>query len=73
MNAYKLKPKPKRNPVFQQGFEQGRQVGKHEATEFIHSYLNERMESLTEIPGIGRKTAEKVFEHIQEGIERNGP
>lgn len=73
MNAYKLKPKAKRNPVYQQGFEQGRQAGKHKAVDMFHAFLIERMASLTDVEGIGEKTALKVFEHFSEGIEKNEP
>ncbi|MCJ8008919.1 hypothetical protein ACFFF5_21125 [Lederbergia wuyishanensis] len=70
MNAYQLKPKSKRNPVFQKGFEQGRQVGYQEATDIFHKFLSERMQTLTDIPGIGEKTAWKVHEHLLKGMDK---
>lgn len=71
MNAYQLKPKSKRNPVFQQAYEQGKQAGYQEATDIFHKFLNERMQTISEIPGIGEKTAWKVHEHFLKGMEES--
>lgn len=65
MNAYKLKPKSGRNPVYQRGYEAGRD----EALDIFHSFLSNRMQTITDIPGIGEKTAWKIQEHFLQGMD----
>lgn len=42
----------------------GREAGKKEATEMFNNFLIEKMQTLTEISGIGEKIAWKIQEHF---------
>lgn len=61
-----LKPKKKRNPVYQAGYEKG----KADALQAYYDFLMDRMQTLTDIPGIGEKTAWKIQEHFLKGMEK---
>ena len=70
-NVYELKPKANRNPVYQQGFEVGKQIGYQEATDIFHSFLTKHMQTITDIPGIGPITAWKIHEHFIKGMDED--
>lgn len=66
MQAPKLNPL---NPMLMQAWNKGYKAGQGETSEQFAAFLNERMESLLEIEGIGEKTAWKVQEHFIQRID----
>lgn len=56
------------DPRYMKGFNDGLTQAKKEATNALNEFLTERMESLTNIPGIGPATAEKIHFHFIERL-----
>lgn len=52
------------DPMLTQAWNKGREAGKQEALDQFYGFLKERMESLTEIEGVGSKTAMKIQMHF---------
>lgn len=56
------------NPVYVKGYEAGRQS----SAKLLAAYMDDRMNTLTEIEGIGDKTALKVYQHFMGVLEDEG-
>lgn len=62
----KFKKKP--NKVYVDGYH----VGKTEAATLFSNFLDDRMNTLTDIEGVGDKTALKVYQHFMGVLEDEG-
>ncbi len=58
------------DPTLMKAWNKGREEGKNEATEKFYRFLVGRMESLTEIEGVGKKTAFKIQTHFLEAFAK---
>lgn len=65
-----VKLKEYKAPHLQRIYNDGVRDGGSIAANSLQDYLDERIASLKEIPGIGEKTIEKVIEHFTEGIKK---
>lgn len=52
------------DPAAMMAWNKGREVGKKEATETFYEYLTGKMQALTDIEGVGEKTAAKIRLHM---------
>lgn len=52
------------DPTAIKAWNKGREAGKKEATDIFYEFLAGRMLSLTDIEGVGEKTAEKIRLHM---------
>lgn len=52
------------DPALIQAWNKGREAGKKEALDKFYKFLVGQMETLTDIDGIGDKTAWKIHEHF---------
>ena len=64
MKANSYVPKNPLDPTLTQAWNKGREAGKKEALDQFYGFLKDRMQTLTEIEGIGDKTAWKIQEHF---------
>ena len=53
------------DPMYLKGLNDGK---KQAGIEF-ESYITEMLSTLTDVPGIGDKTAERITEHFMQGME----
>lgn len=52
------------DPKLTRAWNKGREAGRREALEEFHLFLGGKMSTLTEIDGIGIKTAKKIQMHV---------
>ncbi|WP_342512272.1 hypothetical protein MKY34_16835 [Sporosarcina sp. FSL K6-1522] len=52
------------DPTVMMAWNKGREAGKKEATEIFYEFLTGKMQTLTEIDGVGEKTAAKIRLHM---------
>lgn len=64
----KVKLREYKAPHLQRIYNEGVRDGGNIAAHGLQDYLDERIESLTSIPGIGDKTIQKVIEHFRAGV-----
>lgn len=57
------------DPVLMQTWNKGYAAGQKEATNIFHKFLEERMQTIQDIDGIGEKTAWKIHEHFIRGFD----
>ncbi len=57
------------DPTLMQAWNKGYAAGQKEATEIFHKFLEDRMQTIQEIDGIGEKTAWKIHEHFIKGFD----
>lgn len=63
----KKKNKPLfKNETYKQGFMNGVKAGEEHAMKNMAGYIREKIDTLTDIPGIGEKTARKIKNHFLE-------
>ncbi len=55
-------------PHLQRIYDRGIRDGADLAANTLQDFLDERIESLKDIPGIGGKTIEKIVEHLKAGM-----
>lgn len=57
------------DPTLMKAWNSGRNAGITEARDEFHKFLTEKMQTLTDIQGIGEKTAWKIHEHFIRELE----
>ena len=57
-------------PHLQRIYNQGVRDGADLASNTLQDFMDERIESLKDIPGIGGKTIERIIEHFKEGMNQ---
>lgn len=57
-------------PHLQRIYELGIRHGADLAANTLQDFMDERIESLKDIPGIGGKTIDKIVEHFKEGMNK---
>lgn len=66
---------PKVNPMdpkLIEAWNKGRKAGYAEAEQTLAKFISDKMQSLTELEGIGEKTAWKIQEHFLKGMVEHG-
>lgn len=58
------------DPSLNEAWNKGKQAGYNQAADIFHAFLNERIQTLREIEGIGEKTVEKVYKHLHDGMKK---
>ena len=64
-----MKKKRNRNPIFEQAYLQGREDAKKECAHLFNEFLKERFEKLDDVPGVGEKTKQKLYDHFMEVLD----
>lgn len=57
------------DPALIKAWNKGREAGKKEAIELFMKLVNDRMDTITEIKGIGEQRAWQIREHFIKGME----
>lgn len=52
------------DPRLTKAWNSGREAGRKEAIQEFHLFLGDKMSTLTQIDGVGNKTAKKIMRHV---------